>query len=532
MRRMAAIALHSILVDVAKAAEPRAIGVEESSLGPLVVVLVSQEDRDELSILGNTRITAVSRDASEIGIRPTMTVAQAKAKASHLRVRVVRASEVQRTFFAIAEACIAFGATTAVSLDARWNDEEVVWIDVTGCAHLHGPTEIEGERVMLGKIESCIRAMGHACRVAIADGPRVAAAVARFAPARSTKPLVIPRGKSALAMHRLPVAALPIDSTTAQWLESLGLRRIGDLATLPRKALGSRLADGADDVMALIAGDDRAPLRPHVPEVLPSERVSLEYGIEHTEQIVFVAKMLCDRIGARLEGRGEGALKLALELIYDRALIGDKERSCDGTSPASPERGPHQVVSIILPTPIARANDLLSIVRTRIDSLGHQELVRAPIVEVALRVAELAQRSQGNLHMFVPEAKAESALPRLCAELAQEIGQSRVGTLIVADSWVAEARTELLPIGARKPKERARLYTKGDEPVRLTSLLPSVRPNCVFGSGPVFRSEFTLWWTPKARPLESFVIAWSERDRAMVLVRVSEEGSIITGWMD
>jgi protein ImuB len=509
MRRVAAIALHSVLVDVARMASP------DVSQAALAVVLVQQDDRDESSILGNTRITAVSPEAHELGVRPMMTVAQAKAKVSDLRVRVVRASQVRRTFAALAEACIAFGATTAVSLDCRWNDEEVVWIDVTGCAHLHGPTSLEGERVLIDKIGACVCAMGHACRVAIADGPRVAAAVARFAP-KSDRPLVIPRGKGAAAMRKLPTGALPIDADTAQWLESLGLRRIGDLATLPKDALGSRLGSSASDVMALIDGDDRAPLRPCTPEELPKESASLEYGIERTDQVLFVAKTLCDRLGARLEGRGEGALLLTLTLTYDRAMIDPSlDRQCR--------------VKMSLPSPLARAADLFSIVRTRTEALGHQALVRAPIVEVSLEVNELALRARDNLHMFIPEAKAERALPRLCAELAQEIGPARVGTLAVTDSWVQQERTTLLPYGSKRPKERPRFYSKGAEPLRLTTLPHGVK---VETATPVFRSEHALWWSPKARPLESFVVAWSERDRASALVRIRADASAVVGWMD
>lgn len=481
----------------------------------LAVVLVHQDDRDESSILGNTRITAISQEAYDLGVRGAMTVAQAKAKVSDLRVRVVRASQVRRTFAALAEACIAFGATTAVSLDAKWNDEEIVWIDVTGCAHLHGPTEIEGERVMIEKIGSCVRAMGHACRVAIADGPRVAAAVARFAP-KGDKPLVIPRGKGAAAMGKLPTTALPIEVDTAQWLQSLGLRRIGDLATLPRDSLGSRLGSHASDVMALVAGDDRAPLRPCVPEELPKESASLEYGIERTDQVLFVAKTLCDRLGARLEGRGEGALLMTLTLTYDRAMVDPStDRRC--------------LVKMSLPSPLARAADLFSIVRTRVDALGHQALVRAPIVEVAIEVNELARRTRDNLHMFVPEAKADRALPRLCAELAQEIGPTRVGTLVVTDSWVQKERTTLLSYGTKRPKDKPRFYSKDEEPLRLTTLPHGVK---VKSQNPVLRSELALWWSPKARPIESFVVAWSDRDQASVLVRVRENESSVVGWMD
>jgi protein ImuB len=498
VRRVAAVALRSILVEVARQKSLETVGA------PLAVVLEEREDRDERAVLGNTRITAVSDEAWDLGVRPTMTVASAKARVSELRVRVVHASHVRCTFFAIAEACLAFGATTAISLDARWNDEEIVWIDVTGCAHLHG-----GEPALLSKIETHVREMGHACRVAIASGPRVAAAVARYAPPTS-RALCIPEGKSREAMRRLPTIALPIEVATAEWLRSLGLRKIGDLASLPRETLGPRLGEHAQDVMLLTDGDDRAPLRPHVPEVLPTERLALEYGIEHTEQVVFVAKMLCDRIGARLSGRGEGALRLSLELVYDRAFV-------------SPGQERVRVLPIVFPAPLWRASDLLDVLRTRIEA----SLVRAPIVEVALRADEVVVRSMETRHMFEPEAKAERALPRLCAELVQELGHDRIGTLSVADAWMPRARTVLLPLGARPPMERARLYLSATEPTRLLNV---PHRGTVNRSSVVLHTEGIEWWRG-AGGSSDWVTGWVEQERATALIRVENGDVIVEGWM-
>jgi protein ImuB len=503
VRRIAAVALRSILVEVARQKSMETVGA------PLAVVLEEREDKDERAVLGNTRITAVSDEAWDLSVRPTMTVASAKARVSDLRVRVVHASHVRRTFWSIAEACLAFGATTALSLDARWNDEEIIWIDVTGCAHLHGPTEVEGERALLSKIEAHVGQMGHACRVAIASGPRIAAAVARYAPIAS-RALCIPQGKSREAMHRLPTIALPIDARAADWLRSLGLRKIGDLASLPRETLGPRLGEHAQDVMLLTDGDDRAPLRPHVPEVLPTERLALEYGIEHTEQVVFVAKMLCDRIGARLSGRGEGALGLSLELVYDRAFV-------------SPGQERVRVLPIVFPSPLWRASDLLDVLRTRIEA----SLVRAPIVEVALRADEVVVRSMETRHMFEPEAKAERALPRLCAELAQELGHDRIGTLSVADAWMPRARTVLLPLGARPPKERARLYLSATEPTRLLSV---PHRGTVNRSSVVLHTEGIEWWRG-AGGRADWVTGWVEEARATALIRVENDDAIVEGWM-
>lgn len=512
MRRIVAVALESILVDVARR--------KSDAQGPLAVVLEARDDRDETSISGGTRISAVSREALELGIRPAMTVASAKAREAGLRVRMVHASEVKETFSALAEACGAFGATTAVSLEAKWNDEEVVWIDVTGCAHLHGPTRHEGEVALLAKVEALVTSMGHPCRAAVASGPRIAAAVARYAP-RKSRPLVIPPHKSKEALGKLPVASLPVSEETAAWLESLGLYKIGHLATLPPRSLGPRLGESRDDVMMLLEGEDRAPLRAYVPEVLPCERLTLEYGIERTEQVVFVVKALCDRIAARLEGRGEGAMELSIELVYDRAFAKDFAPNEKTTK-----------VAVVVPSPLARAADLLSVLRTRIEALGHQALVRAPVVEVSLSVGKLALRARETRHMFVPEAKAERALPRLCAELLAELGEGRVGTLAVGDSWTPRGRTVLVPYSAKRAPLRARMMGSAKEPVRLLEDIERRPVSVASRAELLLRTDYVSWWQREAKKTVEWMTAWVETEQAFAFLRAEDERVTLDGWME
>src|SRR5207253_9374164 len=86
-----------------------------------------------------------------------------------------------------------------------------------------------------------VRAMHHAARVAIAEGPRVATAMARHG--GSASPLVIVPGRNAEAIRALPLAALPIEPASVAWLAKLGLAKIGDLQRLPARGLAIRLGD-------------------------------------------------------------------------------------------------------------------------------------------------------------------------------------------------------------------------------------------------------------------------------------------------
>ena len=280
--------------------------------GPIAVVVArpGASVKTERDILGNTRLDVVSSAARTLGVRAGQTVAAARARCADLRVRVVAEGSVQAALARLAEAALAFGPAT--SFDVA---QDVVWVDVGGCAHLHG-----GERALAQALEARVESLGHRCRVAVANGPRLSSAVARFAVSRRPGPLVVPPGSEAAAMRVLPVAALALDESTALWLQNLGMARCGDLQKLPRRSFGTRLAARAHDVMQLLDGEDRAPLDPYRPAEVPEERVELEWGAASVEALTFILKSLCDRLAARLQGRAMGAARLELVLSLDRAL--------------------------------------------------------------------------------------------------------------------------------------------------------------------------------------------------------------------
>src|SRR5882672_3364445 len=98
-------------------------------------------------------------------------LARDAAASATLHVRVVAESAVRVGFARVAEVALAFGPVAAFDVAT-----EVVWVEIGGCAHLHG-----GEHALVAALAARVRALGHTCRIAIADGPRIAAAVARFA---------------------------------------------------------------------------------------------------------------------------------------------------------------------------------------------------------------------------------------------------------------------------------------------------------------------------------------------------------------
>jgi hypothetical protein len=499
-RRIACIALSEIRVEIARESKPDAKSKSRdlrrsyrSSCEPPLAVIVARPGgavKTERDVLGNTRIDFVSREASALGVRAGQTVASARAKCAELCVRIVVEGAVRTALARIAEAALAFGPTSAFDVE-----QDVVWVDVGGCAHLHG-----GEVELARTLGARVRALGHACRVVVADGPRVAAAVARFSTPRrenDSEPIVVSEGKAAVAVRSLPITALAFDDDVSAWLADLGLSACGDLQKLPRRALGMRLGERVHDVMQFLDGRDHAPLKAWRPPEVPEERLELDWGAHSIDALAFVLKTLCDRLAARLHGRALAAARLELVLTLDRTFFEETASGFDhapaepgmctsgfdhtpaepgtcvsgfdhapaepGTyasgfdhtpaepgmctsgfdhTPAEPGMCRHRVaLSIVLPSPIARAPDLLAVVRVRLERC----LLAAPVLAVTLRASELACAPTRTLDLFAPEPKADCALPRLVAELVAQLGEGQVGMLTLVDTWLPADRTRLVP---------------------------------------------------------------------------------------
>lgn len=543
----------------------------------------------EAKLLGNTRLDVVSREARRHGVHPGHTIAQARARASNLAVRVVRAEEVTGVLARLAEVALAFGATVSFAnagaanaggananakrMSAPTSYGDVVWVDVTGCAHLHArgardssggpnnPLDASGETILAARLARVFSGLGHVCSVAIADGPRVAAMLARaatgaraaskndgvraqasrqtdatdaanaanaanesgrrrgFDDSQDDDPLlvVVPPGKNAVALAPLPVSALPIDADDARWLAKIGVRTIEELRALPRSALASRLGARAQEVLALADGEDRAPLAPYVPPEVPEEEATLEYGIEGAVALTFVAKSLTDRLATRLAGRAVAASRIELDLVLDVAVMAslrDEESPRAGAAPA--EQGfdrSHRIqkIAVDLPSPLSSASDLLAALRPKIE----RAVLRGPVLAAKLRAASLVHKPQAALSLFEPQPKAERALPRLVAELAADLGENAVGRLELGDAWLPEDRTRFVRLDksrigdplthrTRTPqatKLRRHMLSTVPEPTRLAPHPIPVPREAVKVVRHLARLESIDWW--KRLPGES-----------------------------
>src|SRR5689334_15145898 len=235
-RRIAAIVLPKLACEIAKS--------RGEVKGPLAILFEAgsrdaEDRRGQVALpgfdVGSARrpavkesaiIGAVCDEARRYGVRPGQRVAEATALVARLTVLTVTFAEIDQALGRVAEVAMAFGATSAIQLKAsrgvqpgpatlprapvgsQASEErgptgdgpfDTVWLDVTGAAHLCG-----GEDALLDALGERVSALGHTVHLAIADGPRIAQALARWGVSEKGH-LIAGEARGADALAPLPI---------------------------------------------------------------------------------------------------------------------------------------------------------------------------------------------------------------------------------------------------------------------------------------------------------------------------------------
>ncbi len=225
-------------------------------------------------------------------------------------------------------------------------------LDVTGCAHLFG-----GEAGLVDRVEAEAADLGLSIGLGLADTLGAAWAVARYAgagtdpvhagdaidqEARATRsrarkrggerggengglsPVaagarrdgrLVPPGETIGHLGPLPVAALRLDPAEVAALQALGLRRIADLAALPRARLARRT--GPDVLRRLDQALGRAPepVSPARPPQVFALRLTFPEPIGLEADVLAGIDRLLPPLCARLEAASLGARRVRLTLV-------------------------------------------------------------------------------------------------------------------------------------------------------------------------------------------------------------------------
>lgn len=349
-----------------------------------------------------------------------------------------------------------------------------LYIDIEGAAHLLG-----GEAALLDDLAGRLARAAIPARIALADTPGGAFALARFgagqaskkmAPARdrhrgrrrdggshegglrnppgplkpsagaadaasqdeggrgdtlSTAPkpyVIVPPAQSAAHLGPLPIEALRLEPDIVASLRRLGLRRVADIETLPRAAFARRF--GLAPLLRLDQAFGRRP-EPLAPlaeaRTFSGTRGFLD-PIGRQGDVVAAARSLMDEIAPRLERAGLGALALRLTLHRVDGAVRALEIGL-----SRPERSPERIASLI---------------GLRLDRLGAglEAGFGFETVDLTVISAETMPSGQGRLDGSGPEERVAS----LADTLAQRIGR-RLVRLAPQESHLPERAEGVVP---------------------------------------------------------------------------------------
>ena len=348
----------------------------------------------------------VSAPARRIGVVPGMTAAQAGAVAPDLMVFARNAALEQAAADALLDVAESFSPVVEDGGPGR------VYLDLAGLGGLYG-----SENDMAQELARRVRQVGMETEIGIAANKEIAYLAARCGGIR-----IIDAGRQTEFLQWVPLELLELEPEVELQLERLGIRRLGELARLDPKELGSRMGAGAVELVRLVSGQTGGPLSARRPAEIFTEKTELEYAIELLEPLSFILRGLLERLTARLKVRGLTAGNLTLSL----GLAGRRRDERRATVAAATNE----------------VRSLLALLILDLEKSPPSEGVEAVQLSAQARVPRPAQSD-----MFLPPAPAPERLQTTLARLAALCGPDHVGTLLPANSHRLEAleRIEFAP---------------------------------------------------------------------------------------
>jgi protein ImuB len=411
-------------------------------LFPLAARLRSEPEliREALAVMegnGNAaRVVAATRLARSAGLRPGLTLPQARALCPKLVARPRDADCERAAQEALLEVAEAFSPRVEDAGDG------IAYLDAGGIErHYPGPSpELEMGRALMNAAE----AAGLPARVGIASS-KLAARVASGLP---DPPVIVPLGEEAAFLAPLPLQKLAPEVDVAETLERWGVRSVGDFAKLPPSRVASRLGRLGRELHSTARGVDPRPLMPREPPPAFHEGMSLEWPLVALEPFLFVGRAALDRLCQRLEARGFACLRLEIQMRLEP----------DG----------FQTRAIDLPAPTRDVKTLLTLVRLELEA-------RPPGAPVAgfTFVAHPDRPREAQLSLYGPAALSPDKLAATLARLFALLGADRVGSPRPVDGHRPE-RFALVGFSPPPPPETRREPRAGRGLLAVRVLRPPV----------------------------------------------------------
>ncbi|CAM8668181.1 DUF6504 family protein [Sphingobium cupriresistens] len=268
-------------------------------------------------------VTAACSVALELGLRPGMAAAHARALVTDLEVRDAEPDADSAWLDRLALHALGHWTPTASVSGA-----DGLWLDLTGTTHLFG-----GEERFCRRLHRFLARLGFTASIAVAATPGAAHAMARYSGEAVT---LLASGTETQAIANLPLQALRLDPEALASAARFGLERISDLYPMPRGPLARRLGLTTVRRLDQARGMIAEPIVPVVAFEAPHVERRLLEPIGTAEAINQVIGDLVEDLVFRLQERGAGLRTAILScLIVD----GTEQRVTIGTARATRDAG-------------------------------------------------------------------------------------------------------------------------------------------------------------------------------------------------
>ncbi|MDC7812149.1 DNA polymerase Y family protein [Sphingomonas koreensis] len=400
-------------------------------------------------------LTAACPAALELGLRPGMAAAYARALVADLDVRDAEHDKDRAWLDRLALHAVGHWTPSASVAGP-----DGLWLDLTGTTHLFG-----GEPHFCRRLLRFLQRVGFTASIAIAGTPGAAHALARYGGKPAT---IVPPGSETEILADLPLASLRLTPEALHAAARFGLERVSDLYSMPRGPLARRLGMATVTRLDQARGMVAEPIIPVVPFEEPRVMRRLLEPIGTAEAITQVIGDLVDDMVAVLQARGLGVRAAVLTCLR---VDGDEQRIGLGTARATRD-----------------AKHLTRMLAMRVERIDPGLGIEA-VALAAPRIEDLAPVSLGAV-LVGDDLPAD--LSPLVDQLAGRVGEAALFRVGAEESDVPERairRTDVLAAPAGWPtwKRPVRLLRRPEALSNVVALLPDHPPRRFAWRGRIYR---------------------------------------------
>ncbi len=401
---------------------------------------------------GGERIHALTARAEAEGLHAGLGVADARALCPRLDARPADPDGDRAALVRFARWCGRVSPWTAADPGAPGLDG--VLLDITGCARVFG-----GEDRLLERLVSETRALGLEACAAAAPTIGLAWALSRTE-ARRAGSGFIQTDQVRGVIQPLPVWSLRLEPEVAAKLSRFGLKRVGELLTVPRARLAARFGEAAVRRLDQAMGVEREALDPLQPAAALRARARFAEARQTLDGVLAGAEEAVSGLCRRLERESLGATRLRVTLYR---VDGASRSLVVGAAMASRD-----------------ARHLSRLVKERLERAGIDIGFGVDLIEAAAALAEPLSDAQGDLAGPAPGRGADWTA--LADRLRARLGEDALASARPGDSHMPEragvwsgfdARPEPWP---KRREPRPLLMLDRPEPAEAVAEIPDGPP--------------------------------------------------------